>query len=76
MESKVWLQKVALATYRAATGLSCSLGEQNGSPSEPLNEAPEAPAPRETTIARLSCSLSEQNLRLAKGTLQPSLQRA
>jgi hypothetical protein len=72
MESKVWLQKVALATYRAATELSCSLGEQNGSPSEPLNEAP---APRETTIARLSCSLSEQNLRLAKDTLQPSPQR-
>jgi len=63
MESKVWLQKVALATYRAATELSCSLGEQNGSPSEPLNEAPEAPAPREITFARLACSLGEQNLR-------------
>ena len=30
---KVWLQKVALATYRAVTELSCSLGEpQNNSP--------------------------------------------
>ena len=60
---KVWLQKVAPATYSAATELSCSLGEQNGSPSEPQNEAPEAPAPKEISFARLACSLGEQNLR-------------
>ena len=60
---KVWLQKVAPATYSAAIELSCSLGEQNGSPSEPQNEAPEAPAPKEISFARFACSLGEQNLR-------------
>ena len=57
--AKYHFQKVAPATYSAATELSCSLGEQNDSPSEPQNEAPEAPAPKEISFSRFACSLGE-----------------
>ena len=50
MEGKVWLSKVALATYSAVSGLSCSLGEQKGSPSEGLIVAHKAPVPRENRV--------------------------